>query len=359
MRVSHVLLFILLCLITPIAVRAQQQQQRPQPQQFTVVVHPKYGVEGNELTLSDSLEDMPSLYVNGKLQVVVGKSAKDAPATRGYILELEEPTINAFTGSQTGSPPAELRRVTMLYKGVYVIMPFTLWHRAAGGEPVSLGHGFVWNRVAQVKYRGNDGAVDRYEFVNQSQEQMIRIALIEKFDEFFGRLSAAWSPNVINQTPQPIPNEKQVAAMLRDQEDGAVHAPKLHGEIIYRPSRVSSDANGNAVVEVDLWNRLPVRAHGTVETRSPSGLPFNAAPPFHKSNVRFDLAPGEKSVARIVFDDPDDPRGDLSWFRNDEVSISLHSALGRTEPDPARGRANRANRANRGNSANRGAQGRG
>jgi len=349
MWVTHRLSFVFVCFLLPVLSLAQQQQSK-HPQQFTVVIHPKFDLPANQATVrDDEVDPTPQSYINGQPTFVVGTSAKDAPSTHGFILVLEEPTINSFTSVQTGHQQGTDREKSIPYKGVNVIMPYTLWHRSADGDPIALGHSFAWNRVAQVKYLGVDGAVDRYQFVNQSQEEMIRLALREKIRDIFLSLSNCWAASVVNQAPQTMPTEKQAIAMLRDAVDGQIHTSNLRAAAVFKPSRVSKDEKGNTVVEIDLWNRLPVRASGLIESRSETGLPFNQAPPFHRNSTKFNLAPGEKAVARIVFDDPDDPRGNLAWFRNDEVFITSDHLGPLNEDNPRNGpRGNRTSRVSRG-----------
>src|SRR4051794_32029077 len=130
MRIGHLLPCALICLLVPAIASAQQ---------FTIVLHPSFGLTADQVTLSErSIAAIPSSYTHAKPTFILGKSAKDAPDARGFILEMEEPKINRFSGVQTGSLPRETRQTSVPYKGVYAIMPYSFWHRSDAGDPVLL-----------------------------------------------------------------------------------------------------------------------------------------------------------------------------------------------------------------------------
>jgi hypothetical protein len=300
-----------------------------------------------KVALSESTSaSIPSYYRNsdtdgGPPSFVNGKAAKDAPDRRGFIVVMEEPVVNAFTSVKSGTPVGEKREVTTPYKGVYVIMPYSFWHRQAGAEPVLLGRGYVWDKVTQIKTLSFTSSDEKWKVVDYSQEEMVRMAAQESIEKVFVDLADAWSPSVVDQKPQPQTTQKQAAEMLVEAISSSLHAPELHGGTYFRPSRVRKGEDGNMVIELDLLNRLPVRAHGNIDCRAPSpakkpdnplAVRLKGAMDWHFANAGFDLAPGEKAV--ITFTLEDTKGMDLASFKNAELSIAgTSSALGGRKKD--------------------------
>ncbi len=321
------------------------------------VVHPKIKlVPGDiEMKRGEITDAHPALaaFTKAKPQVVVGKSAKDAPDGNAFILELEDPKTYSVPKVLTGGDPkVKFKTATLSYKDQIAVEPFTVWHRnAAGAEPELLGRGFVWGEESPLTGE-RVGDYTYYWLSGETPEQLIAKAVKKNAVEIPELLSHALAEKLIasqgkpnftseavfayaKQIPvksAPPPIVKEGGRFKLDMKSGALKKPpdSAHWKMVFRPSRVVKDADGGVVIEVDMWNRLPARTFGMLhyeQNQAIRGLEEVARKKGVSSNKilkevpRFDLAPGEKTTVplRIRKEASTDP----ALVRDIEITLEL------------------------------------
>ena len=293
---------------------------------FSIVLDPATGLKPDSPAMSDRLltEKEPRLLRQysplSEPKRFIGSSLKDAPDTKSFILLFEKPSSVSYRSIQLGYPtnaPGKLVRVP--YTGIVAVQPFSLWHLSdAGDKPTLLGRGFYWGRATPIKIT-KPGSEPEFVFVNRSVEEMTHLAVANQFSAYPSLLADCWSPNVVvqkptlNVTPQRILEwgrrpTAPPSAFDRPIKSNEFFTPaaSLVVRTTYKPSRFSKDPDGNPVAELDLDNRLPVAAHGSLECRQEYSATHRdnhtATPPrVLKQSIRyrFHLQPGEKAVAKF------------------------------------------------------------
>lgn len=352
------LLVLVAGVLTPLPLRAGD---------FAVVLHPgtRLAPDGDAFPQGkQDFRDSVGNYGIDDLVVVGGKSAGDAPGSSSFVLLLENPRTAGYSGVETGTPEGGDKARRFPYKEVDVVVPFSLWHRAApGAEPVLLGRSLTWGYASQLEDRGRDGMYTKFRVVDRSTDEMVRMAVREQMEGLPGLLVDAWSPGVVHQAPRPSVTAARVLELLRQSRSdaaAAVISSSVPVRITYRPSRVVKGPDGRAVVEVDLWNRLPVRARGAIECRQ-ARLVYPDMPARleevdaarrqnearrHSVTCEFDLAPGQKDVARFVI--PAEAGTDPRLFRDDEITVADNpSALGEPKRDRSKSKGGRQKKRNK------------
>lgn len=297
---------------------------------FYIVLHPATGLAPDSAVMAERLlkEREPRLlhqYSESQPKRLAGTSVKDAPNTKSFIVVMEKPSGVAYEAVQLGRTH-EGTQVRVPYTGVVAVEPFSIWQRAdAGKAPVLLGRGFYWGRATQIKIT-KPGSTD-FEFVkiDRSVDEMIHMAVADQFNTYPSLLADCWSPSVVAQPPTlnvtaqrilewgKMPTQPPSAMNLSPLEQRNVRdkyftpAAMLVVRTTYKPSRITRNADRSPVVELDLNNRLPVAAHGSLECRQEYTATHRdnhtpAPPRVLKQSIqyRFRLQPGEKDVARFV-----------------------------------------------------------
>lgn len=322
---------------------------------LAVVMHPTTGLTPAAIELER--KQKPPREVNlkvltkGKPQLLVGKSVKEVSGGRAFLIELENPKTLSVPKLQIGSvrkPQGGFQTTGLPYKELVVVGPFSLWHRAAAGaDPELLGQAFVWDRAAPIRST-NSGHTIEYTLTDETPAELTEKVLRKGIFDIPELLSHAVADKLVSEKPKPNLTMEGVFVWARNLPptfkqpfsvggklflDPRMKPPPKTVSLSFRPSRVVKDEDGDWVVEVDMWNRLPVRAAGMLrrpvskaEGERADALRKMGIGPFTKSqSARFNLAPGEKAVAK--FHIPKELSPDPAFFRDKEIIVDL-SALG-------------------------------
>lgn len=325
------------------------------------VFHPKTGVDPAELTATLKAERRPSrdwrvvgAISSNPAQLVLGKSAGDAPGGRAFIIYLQEPRTVVISSSIFGKRQDMKQADHHPYKEVVVIQPFSLWHRREpGAAPVFAGQAYVWETDSQVKENDETRTSTHVEFtISKATPAEMTTAAIQKvlpqIPELLpqavgecllpGRLHSSTSVEDIltyarrsTEKPEP-PVAFKDGRYVIDTTKLLRFPPESENLIVFcAPSRISRNETGETVVEVDLHNRLPntvrgvlLRSPGKAEAewnKSVAGRGLKA--PKASEQVEFSLRADEKMIAKFLI--PPDLSIPLNFIRDSRISLDLWS----------------------------------
>jgi hypothetical protein len=324
-----------------------------------VLLHPATKLTAADIVFDKkergSDEGRLAALAKGKPQLVEGKSAKDAPGGRAFIIELEDPKTVSVPKVMIGEDPNNnrggVKLATLKYNQLIVVAPFSVWHRAAAGaEPALLGRSFLWGEGAPLRSSGSGGTLT-FTLTGESPEDLLAKVMRKEVWEIPELVSHALAdklipspgkPNVTSESvfawAKKIPVTSKPPAVVKEgfrykiDTSSILKSPpeSSHLKVVFRPSRVLKDADGAVVVEADMWNRLPVRASGMVRRnggKAEGQLADRArkdkqiGPLTKTRGAKFDLAPGEKGT--VQFHIPKELSTEPAFFRDNEITIDL------------------------------------
>ena len=362
-------------------------------ERLVVVAHPDTGLAAedvqfqkeNETGYLKALTLLPPLFVSSA-------DVKEAPGERAFVLVLDKPKMQVVTHTSHLIPDGAKSDKTREYHTLSVVatVAYTLSYRSeAGGALAELGKGVVWGKASQMNLNEDEEA-DHYEKVpykisSETPEQLTRRAVRDAIQDIPRLVSHAVAPNVLVPKTEPCASSDEVLGWAKKIPDisswkietkvtnhsrrdmlktratnnfsqlkpAPVFSSKYEAQ--FHPSRVVKNADGSLAVEVDLWNRLPVRVvgglsrHASEEEEKLQDISSAAAPVTSKRadvytatleravDATFDLEPGEKKVASFHIPpewavNPDTVRADTITVGIRKLGLMAERAEKKTQP---------------------------
>lgn len=303
-------------------------------------------------------------------RIVIGKSPTEIASNRTLILQLERPQCIKrlrTTNPMHDGPGLSGAIKNFHYQDVVTIQPFSLWfHPDSSTAPILLGGAFVWQHDGQLRrdHSGHPVPWQQFLITNEQVDVLMRNALRHGVGDIPLLMKEALAQNLIvgrgtwNLTPHEaiewadkLPHVPPAdPSQIEQDANRAMQDRKLSGKmeplyptlpripssheirVTFRPDRVRLNNEHECVVEVDLWNRLPIAVQGSLhrypskkspETAVVRDLHLKDEPgrAYARSmNYTFRLAPGEKGVASFVI--PKDVPLKTTAFREDEIAVT-------------------------------------
>lgn len=367
-------------------------------ERLVVVAHPDTHLAAGDVQFPQEAETwhlkavtlLPPLFVPSA-------DVKDAPGDRAFVLVLGKPGTQIVNHLSRLVPGGSGNDQTREYRTISVVaaMGFALCYREEPGGPLAeLGRGVVWREASQMNLDEDENA-NHYERVpykisQETPEELTRRALQLAVQDIPRLVSHIVTPNVLVPKAEPCASAEQVLAWAKKIPEEyswkintrvtshgrhgmlATHAtnnfarlkpaPAYSGtyEAKFHPSRVNRNQDGSLTVEVDLWNRMPIRVAGRMrrdaseEEEALRDISSEAAPvTAEKKSSRFmalwdlaisatfDLEPGEKGVATFHIPPewavkPEIVRGDTIVVGIRKLGLMAERAEKKTPPAPTR-----------------------
>lgn len=347
-------------------------------ERLVIVAHPDTGLAAGDVQFPLEAETwylkaltlLPPIFVSSA-------SAKDAPGDRAFVLLIGKPGTQVVNHKDFLTPAGAKSEKTQEYRtiSVFAAADFMLCYREeAGGSLAELGKGVVWGEARQMNMDEDEDA-DRYEKVpykisNETPEQLTHRAVRVAVQDIPRLISHIVAPNILVPKTEPYASADEVMAWAKKipstyswkvetkvtshsrREMLTSHRtnnfsrlkpnPQYSGtyEAKFNPSRITKNRDGSLTVDVDLWNRLPIRVRGTMyrhcceQEDELQNASSEAAPVTNEKlssafmekrdravHATFDLEPGEKKAA--TFHVPPEWAVDPALVRNDTIVVGI------------------------------------
>jgi hypothetical protein len=265
-----------------------------------VLLTPKCALDPKTVSLSNTTGTFPYCTLNSykAAEFAEAASVKELKV-KGETIVVELLATESKLGTKTGRYDVDGKGYSSVTsKFVALKQPYVVWYvKEAGAAPEKMAGGVATGGGYEIKGISPEQALVR----KMTTEELIREGMIEVHERLAYRIGTIFGEKIfvgkalyptreqIEGAPSPIPQDKQ-----------PVDFP------LFKPTKIVYGPNGDATLEIELHNRLPVRVTGTIRrtVTSEEQRKMEAAIQLGKVEVprgrQFDLAPGAKEKMTLT-----------------------------------------------------------
>jgi hypothetical protein len=226
-----------------------------------------------------------------------GTSPKDVPQEgSSFVLQLLPTKITPVPGVALGRFPGDAVDRQISFTDALLHQPFKLWYvNGPDQAPALLGESTAHLRVSPFELNGMKATLS-----SEKPADLARRGLVQIYEgELERSIRNSYLPKLM--PSKPIPGTAEVKPV-------PIGTPPVEPFPQYRVSRIRKDNDGNALIEVDLENRLPVWANCFVQRKLTvaeeaaikgiGGEEARKLATYYRMNIS--VGPGQKKTAQFV-----------------------------------------------------------